>query len=798
MKTVFLRVIETEDKAGHLLRLASNPTFGPPHRFEVLADAFRVIPRSPFSYWVSGQIRSLFQSAQPLESNGRTAKQGVATANDFRFVRAWWEPPPSNRSEDRRWFTFAKGGAYSPLYADQHLVLGYSRADQVGIMQVGRYGRGAAFYYRPGLTWPLRTNGLSIRVMPAGCIFGHKGPAVFVEQDDAPALLALAAVTNSHPFGLLVALQLARTELAQSYEVGLIQNTPVPDLTPSTTTTLANVARCVWSLKRTLDTRTETSHALVLPALLQVSGESLSQRGTAWADNVIAVERELAQIQAEIDDRCFDLYGISDDDRETMTRGFESTPDTALDDDENNAEDAVDLHPLAANLVSWAVGVALGRFDLRLATGQQSTPLEPEPFDPLPPCSPGMLTGEDGLPLDVAPEDYPVDFPLDGIHVDDPGHNRHLATPARRVFKEVFGEDEGTYWHEAAAILEPRSQSLRRWLASSFFEHHIKKYSKSRRKAPIYWQLATPGASYSVWLYCHRFTRDTLFKVHGEFVAPKVQHEERKLASLRLEAGPSPTASQRKEIAAQEDFVTELRAFQAEVARVAPMWNPDLNDGVIINFAPLWRLVPQHKPWQKECKSCWDKLVKGDYDWAHLAMHLWPERVVPRCRKDRSLAIAHGLEEDFWQEDDNGKWQPRQVSDDRIHQLVQERTFPAVKAALDDLLKAPTPTAGKKRRAPKRRTAQPRTTRPRNDPSGAPQGRRGRTTQPVDQGTLDAIREAVAASSDGASKSDVLDTAGLSDAQWSAAIKVLLAQGDVMKTGKARGTRYHLKGNHEA
>ena len=68
----------------------------------------------------------------------------------------------------------------------------------------------------------------------------------------------------------------------------------------------------------------------------------------------------------------------------------------------------------------------------------------------------------------------------------------------------------------------------------------------------------------------------------------------------------------------------------------------------------------------------------------------------------------------------------------------------------------------------------------------------------MDQGTLDAIREAVAASSDGASKSDVLDTAGLSDAQWSAAIKVLLAQGDVMKTGKARGTRYHLKGNHEA
>ena len=93
--------------------------------------------------------------------------------------------------------------------------------------------------------------------------------------------------------------------------------------------------------------------------------------------------------------------------------------------------------------------------------------------------------------------------------------------------------------------------------------------------------------------------------------------------------------------------------------RVAPLWNPNLDDGVIINFAPLWRLVPQHKPWQKELKSTWDALCDGKYDWAHLAMHLWPERVVPKCATDRSLAIAHGLEDVFWVEGTDGKWKPR-------------------------------------------------------------------------------------------------------------------------------------------
>ncbi|MGV8623820.1 hypothetical protein, partial [Pseudomonas aeruginosa] len=44
-----------------------------------------------------------------------------------------------------------------------------------------------------------------------------------------------------------------------------------------------------------------------------------------------------------------------------------------------------------AGLLSWAVGVAFGRFDWRLATSERAAPAEPEPFDPLPAKSPGML-----------------------------------------------------------------------------------------------------------------------------------------------------------------------------------------------------------------------------------------------------------------------------------------------------------------------------------------------------------------------------------------------------------------------
>lgn len=125
-----------------------------------------------------------------------------------------------------------------------------------------------------------------------------------------------------------------------------------------------------------------------------------------------------------------------------------------------------------------------------------------------------------------------------------------------------------------------------------------------------------------------------------------------------------------------------------------------MNDGVILNFAPLWRLVPQHKSWQKECKSCWDKLVAGDYDWAHLALYLWPERVVPKCAEDRSVAIASDLEDVFWVEED-GKWKRRDVEAGAVAEIVEERTSPAVKEALASLLTAPAPVGGRRGRRKK-------------------------------------------------------------------------------------------------
>lgn len=118
--TVFIRVHDAapEAKATALLeRIVGYRGAGSEGTVVFTADdvEFSTIPGSPFAYWVGPEIRRIFQEFPPLEGEIAAVKQGLATADDFRFVRTWWEVCPGQigfSAEDtevgRGWVHFAK------------------------------------------------------------------------------------------------------------------------------------------------------------------------------------------------------------------------------------------------------------------------------------------------------------------------------------------------------------------------------------------------------------------------------------------------------------------------------------------------------------------------------------------------------------------------------------------------------------------------------------------------------------------------------------------------------------------
>ena len=221
----------------------------------------------------------------PLETNDRVARVTNGTNNDPRWIRAWWEVSPFKTGRKNGWVPHAKGGAYAPYYADLHLVVGW---DNEGGTYPGYTGTShrpdlqpasSDYFFRPGITWPRRTTGLSFRILPKQAIFGNKGPAIFSERDDDNDLLAVCSLANSKPFLGLIQLQLARVELAQSYETGIIRQTPAPQPLPSD---LATLASRIYALRVCEDSCNELSHAFLAPAMCVGTSETLAGRCNEW------------------------------------------------------------------------------------------------------------------------------------------------------------------------------------------------------------------------------------------------------------------------------------------------------------------------------------------------------------------------------------------------------------------------------------------------------------------------------------------------------------------------------------
>ena len=672
-ETLFLRLLAADDKDTALKReIATLRGDQPlatishtPLTFSVNPQSFRQVPGSPFAYWVSEKIRRLFVELPPFENEDRTVKVGLQTSDDFRFVRLWWEVPvnrlcpPDAHPEQRdgaycvlgnyQWFPFAKGGEYSPYYADLHLVVNWQTDGEEMKTWAGslynnshwsRIIKNVELFFRPGLTFPSRTTSkISFRILPGGSIFAHKGCAVFTVSRDLTMFLSLM---QSNAFESLIVLRMGAADAAaRAYEVGIIQVIPIPDLSESNIIGLIrNFSLNCINLKRELDNANEISHIFYLPALLQTSGDTLNKRAQSWQQKVSESDHQLADYQRQIDEIAFQLYGIDGDDRKAIEATVKQ-PIVVSDDlnpeaeTEPEAAEPATIEPrsLVVALVSYAIGCVVGRWDIRFATGEYPKPELPDPFAPLPVYSPGMLTPDSDL------TNYPLERDQDGILVDDPDHPDDILRRIRNVLEVIWSDNADAIEQEACEILGVKD--LRDYFHKpgngGFWQDHIKRYSKSRRKAPIYWLLQSSKKSYALWLYYHRLDKDILFKAHTQYVEPKLNLETDKLNHLNNQrATLSGTALKKLEhdIEKQENLVSELTDFSAKLQRAAKLdfgrnlnqdvvFDPDLNDGVVLNIAPLWELTP----WS-EAKKYWQDLIQGKYEWSSIGKQLRAKGIV--------------------------------------------------------------------------------------------------------------------------------------------------------------------------
>jgi len=335
----------------------------------------------------------------------------------------------------------------------------------------------------------------------------------------------------------------------------------------------------------------------------------------------------------------------------------------------------------ASSLLSYCMGICFGRWDIRIPIEESKAINFSGAFEPFRACSPGMLKNDSDIPIDKnsAPENYPIDINWGGILVDDEGQNEDIIKRIINIIELIWTNQSEDI--EQKTCLHLRFKSLREYFRSpnGFFLNHLKRYTKTKRQAPIYWPISTASCTYTLWLYYPRLTNQTLYTCVNDFVEPKLKQVSE--AENELQRKIKRTREDETELEKLSNLKMELKDFFDELLRIANFWDPNLNDGVQITAAPLWKLF-QYGPWKKKMKETWEKLEKGDYDWSHLAYSIWPDRVILASHKDRSYAIAHDLEYDLWEEFEDGtdrqgnlkyKWAPKKITESEMKQLIKRK-----------------------------------------------------------------------------------------------------------------------------
>lgn len=618
-----IRLLDAEAPAGPLAEAVRQVNAGQagPAVFTLDPVSFEQVPNAPFAYWVEEKARKIFKEFPPFESQNRNARVGDHPGDSFRYIRLWWEVDASHLNNE--WKPYQKGGVFSPYYSDIHLVVQWDDKNKTYKGFTGREGRSSTrpsnyeYFFRPGITWPRRTtSGMSARILPRGCVFADKGPAAFVSDDHDEIRSVLAVMQSSH-FAYLVSMQLAAADsAARSYEVGLVQRTPVPlFIEPDQRRILSAAVSRLWGDMRKLDTFKEISHAFVAPWI----GETLVQLKEHEGEIskfVSSTGRNLSMIQDSIDAFAEEVYGFK--------VPVEKKVDTSsVSEDSSEDEEQVGNLDASRALASYLVGIAFGRWAISANPEELRKPPE-DPFAPLPPQAPGAA------PVAAAKLYF----------VEDASGESPLLNACRDALRQATGlADISYYEQDLAARLEV--PSLRDYLGrpAGFFADHLSVYSKSRRKAPIYWPLSTRSGDFVIWVYYPKLDADSLPRLITEVLDPRLRCISEELAGL---AGDGKAGARKAQLEVHRLELAEMRQdFQDLVAKG---YKPYLNDGVLTTACPLAKYFRLPK-FRKDLEDCWKKLSKGEYDWSHLAMSMWPDRVLAACRCDRSIAIAHGKEE---------------------------------------------------------------------------------------------------------------------------------------------------------
>ncbi|HUV04854.1 MAG TPA: BREX-1 system adenine-specific DNA-methyltransferase PglX, partial [Armatimonadota bacterium] len=526
---LFIDLRNSPDRAQDLLSILQHEVGT--RMFLVRARDFRGIPGKPFCYWLPRPFLDMLAGGPHLDrsrllgddevaSNAKVAV-GASTTDDERFVRCHWEIDASLIGRSG-WVRFAHATGFCRFYAPTYAVLKWYGDGHELLSIVDSRGntkprlRCAQHFFKPGLVSPYISElGLGCSFLSSEHVLSNSCRGYY---DIAVDPSALVAYLNSSAVDMLTwALTPDR-----KHEAGIIAALPLPESVLHDSE-LARLGKEAWKLARRIRAHDEADPYYVGPTDLH-------------ENQLVGVFQQIGVVHERIDALVAKHFGMSAQDINRLL-AIAGAPhhlgewidaldvcDDSADEDTQDADQAREDDPSSfrqflgmrqiKDAVSHAIGCAYGRWDIRATTGVVAALLPSDPQFQIPVCAPAALLGDNALAVREKPTAYPLRIDWDGIMVDDAEHRNDIVHRVREVLEVIWTERAESVERKACDILGVRElrDYFRKPGVGGFWDDHVKRYSKSRRRAPLYWLLQSSRKNYALWLYYHRLDKDILFK----------------------------------------------------------------------------------------------------------------------------------------------------------------------------------------------------------------------------------------------------------------------------------------------
>lgn len=668
-----IRLLDIENKQLGLKSAIDEKTL-----LETDPSSFDAIPGSPFSYWVSGKLRKVFQKFPPFKNESRSARQGLASGDDFRFARLWWEvcnkriakPVSHSNSGDgayceieHKWQTFAKGGSLSPYYNDLKMVCDW-RYDGKSIRsfsdpitgKVKSRPQNTDYFYRAGYSWPLRASRFSPAVLPKGTIFSVRSMSAFVPVNQTGAYIAISC---SSVFDSIYKLKLGRFGHPE-FQAGIANVLPIPfDNLEQNIGALTGYFQSGYQNSVSPYLHDETSRLFSSCWFEFLGGQGIKNAVENYKIYSKKLTLDVESLQEKVDKISLEIYELEERDlpSERLQNKWHTVTGLPVDLEGNISEFIV------KDLLSYLFGKMFGRYKNLQQELVKRAPFSALPVPELHNSKIQITDFKNGIEKLLVKGIAPVgsNFSLNSIE------QLSAMLESMSINNESLHEDVLT----SLGINELSRYFIK---DSGFFDYHLSQYSASSRIAPIYLPLCSSSGNFVIWLFYPKLERSTLFTVLNDVIEPTVISLEQSYAASKA-GNKTP---QHKIISLLE----EIKDFRDQINEVLTGgFNCNIDDGVVLSLAPLRKLF-SNSSFREELNNRWAGLELGEYDWSSIALNYWPQRVFNKCRQDRSIAIAHGVENDLWKEVEvpatRGKgtkleWQPRELTSQEFSSFVQQQ-----------------------------------------------------------------------------------------------------------------------------